>query len=201
MAFRGAIALTKGFKILKIQEEKKVQRVKKWERKYQNKNSNDDRFFNGIQRSSTANQTLHTDGGVVRFKRTKTAYDYAINGKIETSSVPRLKSLYEGCYNCVASSSHDQKCFCADSSLQSGVLSSELEVRSPSAADFEDYQNRRNAFLTRQKQRQDLDDSESSRYSIGAKSSGRKLIQAYKQRKLEAEKEKKMLRDRIRNVI
>ena len=34
MAFRGAIALTRGFSILKVQEEKIDQRIKKWESHY-----------------------------------------------------------------------------------------------------------------------------------------------------------------------
>jgi len=34
MAFRGAIALTKGFKVRKIQEEKKKEKVDKWKRTF-----------------------------------------------------------------------------------------------------------------------------------------------------------------------
>ncbi len=73
MAFRGAIAFSKGLTKVKQREEKKKEeaRVKKWEIKYRNQTSNktdikDDSF--------QMPDRQHTHEGIIRFKRTKTAY-------------------------------------------------------------------------------------------------------------------------------
>jgi len=81
-------------------------------------------------------------------------------------------------------------------------LSSELEGNgSPSQDCFEDYQNRRQAYLARLQQPQDIgvdDSSDQSPYGVVVNQSQKNLITAYNQRKQEVEDEQIVIRNRIR---
>jgi len=95
----------------------------------------------------------HSEENVMRFQRTKTALVDALNLKVANPSLERLDSVYEGC-NCEKGhqGNHHKSCCKFDSSFHSAALSSQLEVHRSPSANFEDYQNRRCAFLARQSQ-------------------------------------------------
>ena len=70
MAFRGAIAFSKGLKLTKEREEKKKNLVKKWENSYKKQvSSKADRRDNSLNLEPARH---HTHEGLIRLQRAKT---------------------------------------------------------------------------------------------------------------------------------
>ena len=186
MAWRGAIAISKGIKLRKIQEQNKDERLKKAKTKKPTMKrqstlfSNNLNNFNSVDGFDIESQLHNTDEGLSRNLGTmgrsnSILGNYGI-GDHMMQNQPQLSLAGMRKINTWCNALNEDEI--EESSIQSSDLSSVNPYRSPSNPDFDEYQNRRSHFLARLEQPQDCLCSDAGQ-SLGANTSQRKLIQAY----------------------